>query len=935
VSKATVTELEVLFTADTSRVDKAAKSVKDQADKIEKRPVELEVDGDAKGALDAMDRVEAEAKKIVSQKTALTINANIDRAESSLSKVQEKLDYLHSVEATMEVTADIKRAESALQQIQRRRDALVSARATMEVDVNEGQAKQKLQDVADFAGEAGEDGGDSAGAGLVGGIVAALATIPIAGAIVGIAKTVAGAVVEGFQDGLAVEVRQDRLQALTGISEQDAARFAMAAGEAYANVFGESIESNMDTARLALQSGLIDPTETVRDSQKVIQSLAGIADVLDEDVQPVARAVTTLLSSGLVKSADEAFDLIAAGAREGVNLHEDLLDTLIEYPALFARLGLSGEDALGLMNQGLEAGARNSDLAADALKEFQIRASEDLPNATVGFEALGMSVEESMAKVAAGGEPARDVLAQVLNELGEMEPGVERTAAAMALFGTQAEDLGDALFNMDLDTAVDSLNGVSGAAQAMFDTLADNDATKLEEAKRNIDVAVQGIQGALAGAFADPLAEGAEWISSNRGPLLAFFADLANGAIDFGIAAVEGAAGATEGFGTFVSGPLADTVDGIAGVLDGLSGLPFVDLGDEVEGLEALADGMRDFDDTTAGAADELRQALIPGLEEARSGFNDFIDPQIAMGHLHDATLRLAGAVAEVGYAADGSQISMENLDAANLSATEGGRQLEDQILAAVDALNAEAAAGAVAGDSQATLTERYAAGRQALIDQLVQMGIAETDAIALADAYNAVPGNVDTIIASNAAAQTSTIEDLGYAIETLPDGSVKIVANTDDAQLSVDRFVRDNQNRTIRVTVRADGSTSGFTGAGNTRFERDGDVLLPMAGGGVLSPMAPIAQVVNPNTWRVVGDRMDVPELYAPLDGSPRSWALIMEGIRRMGGMPMQDGGVVGSTAYAGPGQITGPLVQVGTVVQGTPTDVGHEVRLALLGVM
>ena len=35
----TVTELEVLFTANTGQVDQAAKKVRDQAEKIEKKPV--------------------------------------------------------------------------------------------------------------------------------------------------------------------------------------------------------------------------------------------------------------------------------------------------------------------------------------------------------------------------------------------------------------------------------------------------------------------------------------------------------------------------------------------------------------------------------------------------------------------------------------------------------------------------------------------------------------------------------------------------------------------------------------------------------------------------------------------------------------------------------------------------------------------------------
>lgn len=72
-----------------------------------------------------------------------------------------------------------------------------------------------------------------------------------------------------------------------------------------------------------------------------------------------------------------------------------------------------------------------------------------------------------------------------------------------------------------------------------------------------------------------------------------------------------------------------------------------------------------------------------------------------------------------------------------------------------------------------------------------------------------------------------------------------------------------------------------------------DGGLAIPMASGGLTS-MQSIAQMVPPNTWRVVGDRMDVDEAFIPLDGSRRSWRILAESMRRMPGvMPMARGGV------------------------------------------
>jgi hypothetical protein len=52
-----------------------------------------------------------------------------------------------------------------------------------------------------------------------------------------------------------------------------------------------------------------------------------------------------------------------------------------------------------------------------------------------------------------------------------------------------------------------------------------------------------------------------------------------------------------------------------------------------------------------------------------------------------------------------------------------------------------------------------------------------------------------------------------------------------------------------------------------------------------------------------VVGDRGDVSEAYIPLDGSPRSLAILLEAMKRMGVTPMASGGVTSGPALAATG--------------------------------
>jgi phage-related minor tail protein len=875
-------ELEVLFTADTKQIDKADKDVKSIGQRIEKTPIKATITADEKGALAGMDRVERAAKKIVSADTAIKLDADISRAEKGLERAKQRLADLE-VRALggLDVTADTRRAEAQLQKTERQLKALTSAKAMIEVDADSTPAQNEFRKAKGAAGEAGDDVGDQFGVN----VVAALATIPVAGAVIGVGKAAADALLGAFQEGLQQGADRDRLQALTGIDEASAARLALAAGEAYANVFGESIESNMDTARLALQFDLVDADATTAQSQRVIQSLAGIADVLGEDVRPVAASVATLLRTGVAKSADEAFDILATGAREGVNRMEDLLDTFTEYPALFAQLGLDGAEALGLINQGLEGGARNSDLVADALKELQIRAIDAAGTYNEGFELLGLNADQMQDRFAAGGDSAREALREVLNELNSLEDPLVRNAAATTLFGTQAEDLGAALFALDLDTAVDGLNGVQGAAQRMFDTLSSNDATRIEQAERNIEVAADGIKGALAAAFSEPLGELATFVSENRGPVTQFLLDLVNGAIDFGRSVVESTAVSTEAFGQFVAGPLRDTAMVLRDIIEALPG------DTDLSGLDHAIEQMAGFDEQANAAAETIRDTAIPVIDDMQSRLNAWADPVLAMGYLNDATLRLAGALGEVGVAADGTMLSVEGLDTSNLGATESGALLEGQIRRAVGALGEEISAAAAAGEGQDALAARYAASREALLLQLEAMGLTRDQAIALTDAILATPGAATTTFSSNAAAQETGVDSLANTIVTLPDGSVVVVANTAPADAAINELVSRSERRQIRIQATA-------VGAAVVSEQAQGGVLEYFARGGFhsgrgLTPMAPIAQMVPANTWRVVGDRADVAEAYIPLDNSPRSRAILAEVMRRMGIVPMADGGV------------------------------------------
>lgn len=119
--------------------------------------------------------------------------------------------------------------------------------------------------------------------------------------------------------------------------------------------------------------------------------------------------------------------------------------------------------------------------------------------------------------------------------------------------------------------------------------------------------------------------------------------------------------------------------------------------------------------------------------------------------------------------------------------------------------------------------------------------------------------------------------------------------ANTAAAEAALNYAARDRTAYIRTITVGTPGGGGGGSLNGPRVPNAQGNILKFFAGGGFenLSPMSSVAQVVPPNTWRVVGDNMQFPESYIPLDPrSTRSQRLLDETNERMGRTPAPDGG-------------------------------------------
>lgn len=291
------------------------------------------------------------------------------------------------------------------------------------------------------------------------------------------------AIASGLTQALELDDAVNRLERQLGDQEL-AGDLGDAAGEAWARGFGANAGEATQAAQAAMQGGLLPEDAGQQEIEDLTAQSLALADTWDLDVTQAARAAGQMMRTGMAGDGQEALDILTRGFQKSGDLAGDTLDTVSEYGTQFRDLGLDGQQAMGLISQGLEAGARDTDKVADAIKEFSIRAIDGSDTTREAFNAIGLDAEKMARKIAEGGPEATEAMDQTLDRLREMEDPVKRDAAAVGLFGAQAEDLGDALYELDPSEAVEALGETEGAAEDLADTAEESATKQLESFRR-------------------------------------------------------------------------------------------------------------------------------------------------------------------------------------------------------------------------------------------------------------------------------------------------------------------------------------------------------------------------------------------------------------------------------------------------------------------
>ncbi|MFE0762625.1 phage tail tape measure protein [Streptomyces smyrnaeus] len=352
-----------------------------------------------------------------------------------------------------------------------------------------------LQDTRRQFAEAGQEGGAALADGAADGTEGAGEQIggrlqgmkgAVAGGAAALGAAAGAALVAGMVEALDQSRIVGKLGAQLGATPAEARRYGEIAGRMYADAITEDFQGAADAISATMRSGLLPPGATNAQIESISTKVSDLASTFDLDLGQTANAVGQILKTKLAPNAREALDVLTRGMQKMGPRADDLMDTFNEYSTQFRQLGIDAKTATGLMSQGLKAGARDTDVVADSLKEFVLIAQGGGDEVNKAFAAIGLSGEEMQRVFAKGGPKAREALDKVFDGLRKVKDPADRSALALTLFGTKSEDTQKALMALDPSSAVGALGKVGGAADKMGKTLRDNAGTRVEKFKRTL-----------------------------------------------------------------------------------------------------------------------------------------------------------------------------------------------------------------------------------------------------------------------------------------------------------------------------------------------------------------------------------------------------------------------------------------------------------------
>lgn len=469
-------EAKIRFSAETSQFNDAIKKSNDEMSKLRAEMKLNDTKMQATG--ETVEGLENKHKILSAQ-----LEASKDKTEALRQKVEKASEIFgeNSTEVT-KLETQLFNAETAEEKL---RQAISKCEADLQGQKNEtNQTEAATEELGDAVQDAAADvESASEGFTVMKGAMADLVADGIEAVISGFAEIAEGAFVMAND----IDSATNTFLAKTGESAESAGEFEDVMTSIYNNNYGESFEDiseSMATVKTAMGDLGTDDLERITTDALVLR------DTFDMDVNESIRAVNSMMDQFGI-TADEAYNLIAQGAQNGLNQNGDLLDVVNEYSVQFSDAGYSAEDMFNMLANGADSGTWSVDKLGDAVKEMNIRFSDG--TADEAIEALGLELDETKEKMAAGGTTAQEATNQIITSLLSVEDEQERYNLGVQIFGTMWEDLGE--------DAVGALMNTQGEISVTSDALAEINAVKYDD----LGSAIEGIKRNLSTSVTEPI----------------------------------------------------------------------------------------------------------------------------------------------------------------------------------------------------------------------------------------------------------------------------------------------------------------------------------------------------------------------------------------------------------------------------------------------
>lgn len=243
-----------------------------------------------------------------------------------------------------------------------------------------------------------------------------------------------GALSEVGKSVLSLESAQKQLQASTGASATEMRQYNSVMEELHNNNFGDDINDVAQSMALVKQyTNELEPKKL----EEMTENGIAMRDVFDMDLSETIRGVDSLVENmGL--TSEEAFDLMAKGAQNGLNKSGELADNITEYSQLWGQAGFSAKEMFTILDNGLSSGAYNLDKVNDFVKEFTISLSDG--RIEQNLDSFSGGTKSLFYQWKSGKATAKDVFYSVIQDLAGATNQQEALTLASNTWSALGED---------------------------------------------------------------------------------------------------------------------------------------------------------------------------------------------------------------------------------------------------------------------------------------------------------------------------------------------------------------------------------------------------------------------------------------------------------------------------------------------------------------